>query len=139
MAHFQGGPHSDPHADGTVWASACWSARTRITDAGADPARFDALLLRGLELVGRDNPTGFIGDALRERRHFSRLAAAMAAADPALAPDVLAAMAGHGIHLGVSNNDLSRTARAELGRQEPSRTSPTPRGPAIAYSTSPSR
>jgi hypothetical protein len=116
MVHFQGGPHSDPHADGTVWASACWSARQRVTDTGADPTRFDTLLLRGLELAGRDNPASLIGDALRERRHFSRLMAAMAQADPALAPHVLAAMAEHGIHLGVSNNDLSRAARTNPSR-----------------------
>jgi hypothetical protein len=111
MAHFQGGAHADPHADGTVWASACWSARQRVTDTGADPTRFDTLLLLGLELLGRDNPAGPTRDALRERRHFSRLLAAMAEADPAMAPHVLAAMAEHGIHLGVSNNDLSRAAR----------------------------
>jgi hypothetical protein len=111
MAHFQGGPHADPHADGTVWASACWSARQRVTATGADPTRFDTLLLLGLELLGRDNPAGPTRDALRERRHFSRLLAAMAEADPAMAPHVLAAMAEHGIHLGVSNNDLSRAAR----------------------------
>jgi hypothetical protein len=116
MVHFQGGPHSDPHDDGMVWASACWSARQRVSDANADPARFDALLLRGLELVGRDNPEGLNRDALRERRHFSRLMAAMAQADPALAPHVLAAMADHGIHPGVSNNDLSRAARSNLSR-----------------------
>jgi hypothetical protein len=115
MAHFRGGPHSDPHADGTVWASACWSARRRVTDTGADPTRFDTLLLRGLELAGRENPVGLIDDAVRERRHFSRLVAAMARADPALAPQVLAAMAEHGIHLGISNNDLSRAARAHPG------------------------
>ena len=113
MAHFQGGPHSDPHADGTVWASACWSARRRITDTGADPVRFDTLLLLGMELAGRDSPAGLSSDGLRERRHFSRLLAAMARADPALAPHVLAAMADHGIHLGVSNNDLSRAARTD--------------------------
>jgi hypothetical protein len=116
MAYFQGGRHSDPHADGTIWASACWSARQRIADAGADPTRFDALLLRGLELAGRDDPADLTGDALRERRHFSRLLAAMVRADPALAPHVLAAMAGHGIHLGISNNELSRTARTHPGR-----------------------
>jgi hypothetical protein len=116
MAHFQGGPHSDPHADGTVWASACWSSRQRVIDTGADPTRFDTLLLRGLELAGRDNPAGLTGDALRERRHFSRLMAAMAQADPGLAPHVLAAMAEHGIHLGISNNDLSRAAPANPGR-----------------------
>ena len=116
MAHFQGGPHSDPHADGTVWASACWSARQRVTDAGADPTRFDTLLLRGLELAGRDNPADLTGDALRKRRHFSRLMAAMAQADPALAPHVLAAMAEHGIYLDASNNDLSRAARTNPSR-----------------------
>lgn len=116
MAHFQGGPHSDPHADGTVWASACWSARRRIAETGADPTRFDRLLLGGLELAGRDNPAGLTRDALRERRHFSRLMAAMARTDPALAPHVLAAMAEHGIRLGISNNDLSRAARTNPGR-----------------------
>jgi hypothetical protein len=110
MAHFQGGPGRDPHADGTVWASACWSARTRIRHAGFDPARFDALFLRGLQLAGHDGD-GLAEHALRERRHFSRLLAAMAQADPQLAPLVLAAMADHGIHLGISNNDLSHAAR----------------------------
>jgi hypothetical protein len=116
MAHFEGGRHGDPHADGTVWASACWSARQRVTATGADPTRFDTLLLRGLELVGRDNPAGRTGHALLERRRFSRLLAAMAEADPAMAPHVLAAMAEHGIHLGVSNNDLSRAARTTGSR-----------------------
>jgi hypothetical protein len=116
MAHFRGGPHADPHADGTVWASACWSARQRVAGTGADPSRFDRLLLLGLEQAGRDKPPGPIDDAVRERRHFSRLVAAMAEADPALAPHVLAAMAEHGIHLGVSNNDLSRVARTNGSR-----------------------
>jgi hypothetical protein len=111
MAHFRGGPGSDPHADGTVWASACWSARRRVAETGADPNRFDALLLFGMELVGRDHPASLSSDALRERRHFSWLMAAMAQFDPTLAPHVLAAMAEHGIRLGVSNNDLSRAAR----------------------------
>jgi len=119
MAHFQGGPGSDPHADGTVWASACWSARQRVTDIGVDPTRFDTLLLLGLELAGGDNSAdGLTRDALRTRRHFSRLMAAMAEADPALAPHVLAAMADHGIHLGVSNNDLSQAARTNGCRLE---------------------
>ena len=117
MAHFQGGPHSDPHADGTVWASACWSARQRVTDISADPTRFDTLLLLGLELAGCENPAGPIRDALRKRRHFSRLMAAMADADPTLAPHVLAAMAEHGIHLGVSNNDLCQAARTNGSRR----------------------
>lgn len=111
MAHFHGGPGRDPHADGTVWASACWSARQQIIDTGTDPARFDTLLLRGLDLAGHDDGGGLNEDALRQRRHFSRLLTAMTQADPDLAPHVHTAMAQHGIHPGLSNHDLSRNAR----------------------------
>jgi len=111
MAHFQGGPGCDPHADGTVWASACWSARRRIIDSGADPARFDTLLLRGLDLTGADTGDGLTEDTLSRRRHFSRLMAAMTQADPDLAPHVHTAMADHGIHPGLSNHELSQAAR----------------------------
>jgi hypothetical protein len=106
MAHFHGGHGQDPHADGTVWASACWSARQRVTAAGVDPARFDALLLHGLELAGADDETNPDEVALRRRRYFSRLLASMTRADTQLAPVVQAAMAGHGIRLGVSNAQL---------------------------------
>jgi hypothetical protein len=111
MAHFQGGPGRDPHTDGTVWASACWSARRRIIESGTDPARFDTLLLRGLDLVGHDTGDGLTEDSLRRRRHFSRLMAAMTEADPDLAPHVHTAMADHGIHPGLSNHELSHNAR----------------------------
>jgi hypothetical protein len=40
----------------------------------------------------------------------------MAHADPDLAPHVLAAMSEHGIHVGISNNDLSRAARTNPSR-----------------------
>ena len=112
MAHFRGGREADPHADGTVWASACWSARRRVAAAGADQARFDALLLRGLDLAGQDDVVDPFADALRRRRHFSRLLAAMTRVDPDLAPEVLGAMAEHGIHPGASNAELSESARA---------------------------
>ncbi|HKS49151.1 MAG TPA: hypothetical protein VJT49_29380 [Amycolatopsis sp.] len=109
MVHFHGGPDQDPHGDGTVWASACWSARERT----ADPRRFDAMLLRGLELFGEEaDVTVPAEQALRRRRHFSRLLSAMTRADPGLAPGVLAAMAAHGIHLGASNAELREAARA---------------------------
>jgi hypothetical protein len=111
MAHFHGGPGQDPHADGTVWASACWSARQQIIDTGTDPARFDTLLLRGLDLTGADTRDGLTEDTLRRRRHFSRLLTAMTHADPDLAPHIHTAMAHHGIHPGLSNHDLSHNAR----------------------------
>jgi hypothetical protein len=53
MAHFRGG-RADPHADGNVWASACWTARERVAAAGHDRARFDRMLVRGLELSATD-------------------------------------------------------------------------------------
>lgn len=113
MAHFHGGRHQDPHADGTVWASACWSARQRVTASGAGPGRFDALLLRSMELAGDDDAATRATPALLGRRHFSRLLATMTHADPQLAPGVLAAMAAHGIRPGVSNSELRKRARAE--------------------------
>ncbi|MFE2595871.1 hypothetical protein ACFXCZ_05095 [Streptomyces sp. NPDC059396] len=123
MAHFLGGRDQDPHADGTVWASACWSARERVIATGADAARFDAALLRGMESTGADpaGPTeddlaneALAKDALNERRQFSRLLSAITRADPGLAPVVLTAMAEHGIRPGASNTALKDAARADL-------------------------
>jgi hypothetical protein len=111
MAHFHGGAGHDPHADGTVWASACWSARQRIIATGTDPARFDTLLLRALDHTGTDTAAGLTPDTLRQRRHFSRLLTAMTHTDPDLAPHIHTAMAHHGIHPGLSNHDLSQAAR----------------------------
>lgn len=117
MAHFRGGPGQDPHADGTVWASALWSARNRMRVGGADPIRFDAMLLRGLSRFGRDGEVAKTEEGLRRRRHFSRLLAAIIEVDCELAPAVLAAMSNHGIHLGGSNSELCDAARTRLVRR----------------------
>jgi hypothetical protein len=114
MAHFRRGRGRDPHADGTVWASAGWSARQAVVAAGADAIRFDAVLLCGLERLGHDGGPARTVQALRVRRHFSQLLAAMAGADPELAPVVLAAMARHGIRMGTSNAQLRAAAQADL-------------------------
>ncbi|MCQ4079570.1 hypothetical protein NGB36_02870 [Streptomyces sp. RB6PN25] len=123
MAQFRGGHDQDPHADGTVWASACWSARERVAAAGVDAARFDAALLRGLESAD-DDAAALTEDALRKRRHFSRLLTAITRADPALAPLVLAAMAEHGIRPGASNATLRDAARAHLARADRAQADP---------------
>ena len=108
MASFQGGM-SDPHADGTVWGSACWTARQRVIEAGYDRERFDRMVLRGLELsyslAQRDEP-GMSKQALKLRRYVSRLLEAMLRADPELSGPVLAGMAEHGIRPGESNVTL---------------------------------
>jgi hypothetical protein len=112
MAHFRGG-RADPHADGTIWASACWSARERVVEAGHPPARFDRMLLRGLaESVDELEPPQLTEDALRRRRHYASLLAAMLRTDPELTDPVLAGMAGHGITPGATNAVLREAARA---------------------------
>jgi hypothetical protein len=116
MAHFRGGPGSDPHADGTVWASACWSARTQAAAAGARPARFDAALLRGMDRYGAQ-ARELTEEELRQRRHFARLLAGITGADPPLAPVVADAMARHGIYPGATNAALQEAARTALARQ----------------------
>ena len=126
MAHFRGG-RTDPHADGTVWASAGWTARRRVVAAGHEPARFDRMLLRGLALAGAEatgsetgptesgpTETGPTEQALRQRRHFGALLAAMLRTDPELTDPVLAGMAEHGIVPGVTNAQLRDTAQARL-------------------------
>jgi hypothetical protein len=115
MAHFWGGRDQDPHADGTVWASACWSAREQVIVTGADPARFDAALLHGMEMAG-DDTRCLTEYTLRERLDFSRLLTAIMRADPQLAPTVLTAMAEHGVRPGASNAALKDAARADLDR-----------------------
>jgi hypothetical protein len=81
------------------------------------------MLVRGLEQFDRDNRPDVLrgngtaeraqDDALRPRRHFSRLLAAMITADAQLAPPVLTAMAEHGIRTGASNAELREAAREQ--------------------------
>ncbi len=118
MALFVGG-QSDPHTDGTIWASACWAAREQVASAGHDRARFDRMLLRGLELSAEINSVEHrdISGAeeltklsLKHRRYISRLLEAMLLADPELSGPVLAAMSLHGVRPGASNDHLRDTA-----------------------------
>lgn len=127
MASFDGG-RTDPHADGTVWASACWSARELVAEAGHGRARFDRMFLRGLvrsgQLAyaetggGRSNQSGEVGgaerssEALKRRRYVSWLLESMLEVDPELTDPVLAGMAAHGIRTGASNVELREAARA---------------------------
>jgi hypothetical protein len=121
MAGFQGG-RGDPHADGTIWASACWSARERVVAAGYPALRFDRMLLRGLAHSFAISSAARMSDmhddeefrqALRERRHLSTLMESLIAVDPELTDLVLSAMAQHGIRRGVSNVQLRDVAVAE--------------------------
>lgn len=114
MAHFDGGLERDPHTDGTVWASALWSARTAVAAAGHTAARFDAMVLRGLDEHGRRSPDVRSDETLLRRRSVAYLLESMLDADPPLAAPVLAAMARHGIRPGSGNKELRDAARREL-------------------------
>jgi hypothetical protein len=119
MTGFQGS-QGDPHADGTIWASACWSARERVAEAGHDRSRFDRMLLRGLELSWRRSLAAQLSGpdgeefrlALKQRRYLSSVLEAMLAVDPELTDPVLAGMSAHGVRPGASNVDLRDTTCA---------------------------
>jgi hypothetical protein len=113
MASFRGAA-TDPHADGTVWASACWSARLAVIEGGHPAIRFDRMLLRGLTLTADAAGTELNEQARRRLRYFSGLLETMLVADPDLTDPVLAAMSAHGIEPGVSNAQLRDQARADL-------------------------
>lgn len=115
MADFRGGKHTDPHRDGTIWASALWSARNAVRASGIPAYRFDAMVLRGLDQAGTTgHAAGRTVGALRERRYFSRLLEAMLAVDPGLEPEVLKAMQAHGITVDASNAALRDSAIARF-------------------------
>jgi len=118
MAGYEGG-FSDPHADGTIWASACWTAREHVAAAGYDRVRFDRMLLRGLELSLKTHSANRLTSqadtgpteqrtklALTQHRSLAGLLEAMLRADPDLTDLVLAGMAAHGIHPGATNYQL---------------------------------
>lgn len=114
MACFQGGRARDPHTDGTVWASALWSARNAVGDAGFDPGQFDAMVLCGLDRFGHQDRDERSPETLRRRRHFARLLECIVAGNSALACPVLEGAARHGVFLGASNAELSDWARAGM-------------------------
>lgn len=113
MAYFRGAS-TDPHADGTIWASACWSARLAVVDRGYPASRFDRMFLRGLTLAADAAGAVLDEDALRRLRYYSGLLGAMLRADPDLTDLVLGAMAAHGIQPAASNARLRDAARVNL-------------------------
>jgi hypothetical protein len=121
MAGFEGGP-ADPHSDGMIWSSACWSARERVAAAGHDRRRFDRMLLRGLEMAWTIHVAAFPDEdspsrpALKQRRYYSRLLEALLAVDPDLTDPVLAGMEPHGIWPGATNTELRDAMQAARER-----------------------
>lgn len=116
MAAFRGGRDVDPHADGTVWATALWSARRAWEQCGLDGRGFDAALLRALQELGRErlspDPTERTA-MLRRRRHFAHTLEKLLeqAEDGAGTAAVARAFAARGIVVGQSNALLRDAAR----------------------------
>lgn len=116
MAAFRGGRDVDPHVDGTVWATALWSARRSWEHCGLEGRAFDAALLRALQQLGRErlspDPTERTA-MLRRRRYFSRTVEGLLeqVEDEAGTAAVARAFVSHGIVVGQSNALLRDAAR----------------------------
>ncbi len=114
MAHLRPGSGGLAHSNGTIWASALWTAYQRVLDSGADKDRFLRMVIRGMAGLGAtEAPTA---DEQFRRTQFCELLAETVAVDPALAPTVLAAMAEHGIKPDTSNVELREQLRADRAR-----------------------
>lgn len=95
MSAFRGGRDVDPHSDGTVWATALWSARLAWQACGLEGAAFDAALLRALDHLGQEVLSADPAERmpmLRRRRYFSTALTAL----------LVQAQAQSGAHAGVS-------------------------------------
>jgi hypothetical protein len=118
MAHFVGGHRSDPHADGTIWSAALWAARCELERQGVVPERFDTVVLRSLERVGRDGADLPVEMAARRRRRFATALEAILAEDTATGGDLGAVVesvfAARGIEVGAANNESRWRARGSL-------------------------
>ncbi len=110
MAQFIGGHHADPHIDGAIWSAALWAARTEVQRHGVDPARFDGVVVRALERVGRTAGDLPIEDARVLRRGYGLCLGAIleedAASGAGLASIVEPAFAARGIEVGFTNDEL---------------------------------
>ncbi|GAA4531497.1 hypothetical protein [Amycolatopsis samaneae] len=108
MAYLRPGSGGLAHANGTIWASALWTAYLRVPSGDAE--RFLRMVLLGLAGLGARSARQ--PDERFRRTQFSELLRAVVAADCGLAPVVLAAMADHGIGLDASNVELRQRFRA---------------------------
>jgi hypothetical protein len=114
MAQFVGGDLSDPHTDGIIWSAALWAARTEVERHGLGGARFDGVVVRALDRMGRTGGELSVESARRLRRSYALLLQAIldedAAAGGELAPLVEPVFAARGIELGFANDELRERA-----------------------------
>jgi hypothetical protein len=125
MADFDEAPDADPHTNGTIWASALWDLRSRLTaaDPVAGPRRADMMVLQMLLLLGTvqgevEPPT--IASVRRARLPFTAGLAALLQADELLhggreRDAILASCTARGIRLA-HEDETERRRRAEVRR-----------------------
>jgi hypothetical protein len=110
MAQFVGGHLSDPHTDGTIWSAALWAARTELGRSGVDGARFDGVVVRALDRVGRTAEDLPVERARQLRRRFALALEAILEEDAvdggALAGVIEPVFASRGIEVGFGNDEL---------------------------------
>jgi hypothetical protein len=119
MAQFVGGHLSDPHTDGTIWSAALWAARTEVERQGLEGARFDGVVVRALDRMGRTGGELSVERARQLRRRYALLLQAIleedASAGGRLAAVVEPVFAARGIELGFGNDELRERTLAGAG------------------------
>jgi hypothetical protein len=119
MAQFVGGHLSDPHTDGTIWSAALWAARTEVERQGLEGARFDGVVVRALDRMGRTGGELSVERTRQLRRRYALLLQAVleedAAAGGRLAAVVEPVFAARGIELGFGNDELRERTLAGAG------------------------
>ncbi|GAA1251777.1 hypothetical protein [Oryzihumus leptocrescens] len=113
MTDFRGGHDADPHADGSIWASALWDARSHADRAGHPAESVDGVLLRGLARLGQDDTNDRGPEARRARKYYGTLLSAMleVSRDDALTAHLEGVMSARGIYAGWSNARAREAAR----------------------------
>jgi hypothetical protein len=119
MAQFVGGHLSDPHTDGSIWSAALWAARTEVERQGLEGARFDGVVVRALDRMGRTGGELSVERTRQLRRRYALLLQAIleedAAAGGRLAAVVEPVFAARGIELGFGNDELRERTLAGAG------------------------
>lgn len=123
METYVPGRAGDPHANGTIWASAIWELRSRIATRTFPPMSgksVDRLIVQALLLIGEDPPSSATaGERVRSltaaRRSFRRAAETLLRADALLyrgrlRDDIVGALATRGIHPEGSADPVVSTA-----------------------------
>ncbi|MCX4790806.1 hypothetical protein OG369_33010 [Streptomyces sp. NBC_01221] len=108
------------HANGTVWASALWTAHERVRQAGG--AGITRTLLTAMTRFGSHGADA--AEEQQRRNRFSELLRELLAADPAIAPVVAGAMADHGILPYGRNWELRARMQARAASPDAQTTAP---------------